>query len=313
MLRWATLEISSPKGSPATLARGSDTTRRDFYPRRRDRRSKQADSRNEDLRQLLFELALALLPLGITPSSFSKLAREAFIRAAAGHARLRNGKVNHSKVAALTGLPRKNIRRILNHPSVSGLESDAATGMPSERVVRGWLTNKRFLTRNGRPKTLLISRGTLSFDRLVKDHAGDVSPRAVLEELMRSRTVRRTRERLALQTSKLPPTRNGLGLLERVIPTLVDGLRIASCQSASVFDSTHYRLSLQAATEAELTLIRQRCSSAVHSLLHGLRESLEHELTTPIRKRPSTHALTLTVLLADTLRTDKTVDARPPR
>lgn len=242
---------------------------------------------------------MALLPRGITPSGFSKLAREAFIRAAAGHARLLNGKVNHSKVAALTGLPRKDISRILNRPPASGLESDTIPRMPSERVVRGWLTDHRFLTRSGRPKTLALSQGTLSFDRLVKEYAGDVSPRAVLEELLRSRTVRRNEERISLQASKLPNPRASLGPLARVIPTLVDGLRIAA-QPASTLDSVLYRLSLQAATEAELTLIRQRCSSAVHSLLHGLRESLEHEFTIPIRKRASTHALTLTVLLADT-------------
>jgi len=273
-------------------------------PRRKDCRPKQTDSRDTDLRQLLFELALALLPRGITPSGFSRLAREAFVRAAAGHARLRNGKVNHSKVAALTGLPRKDIKRILNQPSACGLEAETTTRMPSERVVRGWLTDRRFITRNGRPKTLAISQGTFSFDRLVKEYAGDVSPRAVLEELMRSRTVRRTDERLSLQTSKLPTPRAGLGVLARVIPTLVDGLRIASRHSASSLDSALFRLSLQAATEAELTLIRQRCSSAVHSLLHGLRESLEHEFTVPIRKRSSTHALTLTILLADTQATE---------
>lgn len=60
-----------------------------------------------------------------------------------------------------------------------------------------------------------------------------------------------------------------------------------------------YRLRLHAATEAELALIRQRCSSAVQSLLDGLNESLEHELTIPVRKRSSAHALTVTVLLVD--------------
>lgn len=172
--------------------------------------------------------------------------------------------------------------------------------MPSERVVQGWLTDRRFLTLQNRPKSLVISRGTLSFERLVKEHGGDVSPRAVLEELVRSRTVRRAGERLELQATRLPNPRGGLGPLARVIPTLVDGLRIASRQSSSTIGSVLYRLRLQATTEAELALIRQRCSSAVQSLLHGLKESLEHEFTRPVRKRSSTHALNVTVLLAGT-------------
>jgi len=282
------------------LPRASDTIRRNSRLRSEQRKPARKNSGNADLEQLLFELAVALLPRGITPNRFSYLAREAFIRAAAGHARMRNGKVNHSKIAALTGLPRKEIRRILNRPPTIGSEPDATTRMPSDRVVSGWLTDRRFLTRHGRPKVLAIGGEAPSFDRLVKEYGGDISPRAVLEELMRSRTVLRVGERVELQTSKLPDPTAGLGSLARVIPTLVDGLRIASRQPAPTIGSALYRLTLQATTEAERILIRQRCSSAVQSLLQGLKESLEHEFTIPTRKRPSTHALTVTVLLADT-------------
>jgi hypothetical protein len=171
--------------------------------------------------------------------------------------------------------------------------------MPSERVVDGWLNDRRFLTRHGRPKHLVVGGGTFSFERLVKEYGGDVSPRAVLEELLRSKAVRRTGQRLDLQAFKLPSRRNRLGLLARIIPTLVDGLRIATHEPVSAIDSRLYRLRLHAATEAEFALIRQRCSSAVQSLLHGLRESLDHDVTISTRKRPSTRTLTVTVLLVD--------------
>ena len=213
---------------------------------------------------------------------------------------MRSGKINHSKVAALTGLPRKEIRRLLKSPSTTDLEPGTPSAMPSERVVRGWLTDRRFLTRRGRPKSLAVGGDTLSFDRLVKIYGGDVSPRAVLEEVLRSRMIRRSGERLVLKASKPVNANSGLGSLSRVIPTIIDGLRIASSQPISRIDSMLYRIKLRAANEAELVLIRQRCSSAVQALLHGLQESLEHEFTVPTRKRSSTHALTLTALLADT-------------
>lgn len=260
---------------------------------------KHKEGANSDLRRLLFELALVLLPCRISPSRFSRLAREAFIRAAAGHARLRNGKVNYSKVAALTGLPRKEIGRILKQPSTC-LEPDSSMArMPAERVLRGWLTDRRFLTRQGRPKSLGISGETFSFERLVKEYGGDISPRAVLEELTRSNWISRIGKRLEIRVSRVPSKRDGLGPLARVIPALVDCLKIASQQPTSSIDSMLYRISLQATTEAELALIRQRCSSAVKSLLRGLEESLEHEFTIPARKRSPAHALAVTVLLAD--------------
>lgn len=280
------------------MTRASRNSHGHFVRRSTERRSSQGDSRNADLEQLLFELASTLLPCGITPGSFSKLARDAFIRAAASHARMRNGKVNHSKVAALTGLPRKEISRALNQRS-SSLEKDSTAHMPSARVVRGWLTDRRFLTGKGHPKSLATSGETLSFERLVKEFGGDVSPRAILEELMRSRTVRRVGKKLELRVHRLRYPRAGLGQLARVIPTLVDGLRIAGHQPASNIDSMLHRLILRTTTEAELALVRARCSSAAQSLLQGLKESLEHELTTPSRKHLSTHALAVTILLAD--------------
>lgn len=179
------------------------------------------------------------------------------------------------------------------------LKQDPTTQPPSERVVRGWLTDRRFLTPQGRPKSLATSGPSFSFERLVKEYGGDVSPRAVLEELVRSGTARRAGKGVKLQASKLRYG-GGLGELTKIMPTLVDGLRIAARQPAGTIDSMLYRLNLRATTEAELALIRQRCSSAVQSLLRGLKESLEHEFTIPGRKPFSAHALTISVLLADT-------------
>ena len=175
---------------------------------------------------------------------------------------------------------------------------DSTTHTPSERVVRGWLADRRFLNRQNRPRPLVLAGPGFSFERLVKEYGGDVSPRAVLGELVRSRTARRVGGRLELQVTKLSSPRSSLGPLARVIPTLVDGLRIASAQPSSTIGSMLYRLKLRATTEAELALIRQRCLSATQSLLHGLKESLEHELTRPVRRRSSPHALTVTILLA---------------
>lgn len=166
--------------------------------------------------------------------------------------------------------------------------------------MHGWLTDRRFLTRDGRPKSLTVGGAKSSFVRLVKAHGGDISPRAVLEELMRSRRVRRTGEQLRLETAKLPVPRSGFGALTRIIPTLVDGLRIASREPPSTLDSLLYRLRLHASSAVELSLIRERCSSSVQSLLNGLSESLERQLTVPYRKRTLGHSLTVTVLLGQT-------------
>lgn len=281
------------------MPRASETGQRKFRLRHRAGRSKPQEGRNADLEQLLTELAFVLLPRGITPERFSKLAHEAFIRAAAERSLLRNGRINRSKVAALTGLSRREIKRVLDLDTTS-LEPDHSARTPSERVVQGWLIDPRFLTKRGHPKTLAIRGLGSSFQRLVKEYGGDISPRAILEELRRSRAVRNVGHRVELRVSKLSDLKARLGSFTRVIPTLIDGLRIASVESKSKTGSLLYRLRLHANSETELSLIRKRCLSGIQSLLHGLDDSLQHQLTIPTRRRTFRRALNVTVLLADT-------------
>lgn len=250
------------------------------------------------MEQLLVELAFVLLPHGVTPEKFSALAREAFIRAAAERSRLRNGRINRSKVAALTGLSRREIKRILEIDHSASLGGNHT---PSERVVQGWLRDGHFLTKRGRPKLLAISGRESSFQRLVKVYGGDISPRAVLEELARSRTIRKVGRRLELRVSKPRIQKGGSSRFSRVIPVLIDGLRIASTEQKLPVDSQLFRLRLLANSETELTLLRERCQSGIHSLLHGLQYSLKNQLTVPSRRRrTSKHALNITALIADT-------------
>lgn len=281
------------------MPRASETVKPGLSPRQREAKLPQ-ESRNADLEQLLVELAFALLPRGITPQRFSSLAREAFIKAAADRSRLRNGRVNRSKVAALTGLTRKEIKRILDREqsrSSRRLYRSACT--PSERVVQGWMTDRRFLTKQGEPKMLVTDGGHSSFRCLVKDYGGDISPRAVLEHLQASKAVKVFGRRLELRLAKIPMERGHLGALSRVLPALIDGLKIASLGRRSPSDPLMYRVRLNASSEAELALMRERCQSAVKSLLHGLQQSLEYQITTPVRKRTKGHTLDITILLAD--------------
>lgn len=241
-----------------------------------------------------------LLPRGVTPQRFSRIARQAFIRAAAERSRLKNGRINRSKVAALTGLTRREIKQILDLDQSSATPKANRSGRtPSARVVQGWLTDRRFLTKQGRPKMLTNHGGKSSFQRLVKDYGGDISPRAVLEELAHSKAIRIVGRQLELRAAKFSSQKAQLGALSRVLPALIDVLRIASVERRNQLDPLLYRLRLHADSETELGLIRERCQSGIKSLLEGLQESLEHQVTIPVRKRTAGHTIHVTVLLAD--------------
>ena len=66
------------------------------------------------LQTFLLELASLLLSRGMTPARFNQMAKLAFVQAAGEISRLRNGRVNQSRVAALTGMRRGEVRKLLS-------------------------------------------------------------------------------------------------------------------------------------------------------------------------------------------------------
>ena len=247
------------------------------------------------LRQLLTELAYVLLPRGMTPKRFSDLARYAFVQAAADISRLRNGRVNHSRVAAQTGLTRAEVKRLLME-AIHDTTSHSDT--PLEKVIYAWRTDREFVTRKGRPKTLRLAGSKNSFARLVKKHGGDVPYRAVLDELRRVRAVSESRDTVQLRAVRLPDGHN-FAFLSSVVPTLIDGLRIAATKARSNSLSIR-RITLPADTEADLAILRDRCVASTQSMLNGLALSLGTQVTVPRRRnRSPAHRLTISVLLAE--------------
>ena len=150
------------------------------------------------LENLLNELALILLPRGMTPNWFAELTRVAFVRAASKMSRLQNGRVNVSRVAAKTGLRRAEIAGLLKRrpPNLQRFVETAV-----DRVIDGWCSDREFLTKGGRPKRLKMSGHYASFARLVAKCGVDVPPKAILDELRQIGAVRDLKGDLQLSAS----------------------------------------------------------------------------------------------------------------
>ena len=257
------------------------------------------------LQELLTELAFVLLPRGMTPKRFGELARSAFVQAAANMSKLRNGKVNHSRIAAQTGLSRANVKRLLRSNVFDSVRPDQT---PIRRVISAWRTDRKFANRDGRPKRLRISGSSGSFTGLVKKYGGDVPHRAVLDELRRIGAVSGDRDSVQLQPSHHLYQRHDFVFLSPVLPALVDGIRIASSKTSSGPASSIHRLSLPVTSEVDLAIVRDRCASSAKAMLDGLGHSLGTQVTVPKRRRKSAYSFTITVLLAEnqTKRTQST-------
>jgi len=246
------------------------------------------------LQDLLTEFALVLLPRGVTPKWFGELARSAFVRAAADISRLRNGRVNHSRVAAQTGLTRADVKRLLKQKE---FEASKRGLTAVEKVVEGWRADAEFLSRPGQSKRLRISGRRGSFAHLVRKYGGDVTHRAVLDELRRVGAVHESGGTVELRRSFHLRQGNNFAFLSPVIPLLIDGLRLASKRNSSN-QSSIQRLELPAETDIDLAIVRERCASSAQSMLEGLAHSLRVRDVAARRRSPA-RSITVTVLVAE--------------
>ena len=258
----------------------------------------ESDRGHAVLRELLRELALTLVPRGMTPKVFGELSRHAFVHAAVQISRQAHGRVNHSRVAALTGLSRAEVKRILlNGESVNVIGRSAE--LPIERVLHAWRVDRRFIDSLGHPKRLRVSGTSTSFACLAKLYGGDVPHRAVLEELRRIGAVRREGKDVVLTTTRAVQRRRRLTSLSLVLPALIDGIRLAAVCEASHKPPAIFRLAIPVKSDLNATVVRERCLSTVATMLNGLEESLGGQIVSSRSRRDHPYSFVVTVLLAE--------------
>jgi hypothetical protein len=207
------------------------------------------------LQDLLELLAPVMFAHGITPATITDLAKNALVISAARNARMSTGRVNQSRVAAVTGLTRAEVRRRLAAPSRLAPPSSRALDR-SARVVAGWLRDPAFLDRHGKPRKLTLNAGAYSFAELVRLHSGDVPPRVVLEQLKTRGLVRLETNGVSLRSRRkafggAPPS----ALLD-VFPYVSDLLSTAATERGRL--AYAQRVHMIADTESQAILLTDR-------------------------------------------------------
>jgi len=244
----------------------------------------------------------------MTPKTFGELSRSAFVQAAADRSRLRNGRINHSRVAAQTGLTRADVKRLLNRDTSA--EPFASPETPVEKVINGWRCDPQFSNGRGSPRLLSIAGKRPSFSALARKYAGDVPHKAVLDELRRMKAVLTSVEHVQLRAQAQLRIRHSFGFLSPVMPVLIDGLRIASENLRPDPSTSIQRLLIPINTDVDLAFVRERCRSTAKAMLDGLAYSLDVQGKLTKRKRGASYSYAVTILLTES-RTKK-VPQLPP-
>lgn len=135
-------------------------------------------------------LANLLLDHGLgVPELYSAL-KWAFVQEAARRQTARNQALNASRIAAVTGLTRHEVARLLKARAAPDA-LQAKQRQRGNRVLLGWHTDAAFLTKDGKPRALPYE-GEASFSTLARQFSGDIPPRAMLDELLALGAVKET-------------------------------------------------------------------------------------------------------------------------
>lgn len=133
---------------------------------------------------ILRPLVRILIRYGLSCSEFSELAKQLYVDVADKDYAISGKKQTVSRIAVLTGLCRKEVLKIR---SQLDSDSNAAVGPVNRanRVILGWLNDSEFLDEHGKPAIVPLRGEAGSFEVLVKRYSGDITSRAILDELIR--------------------------------------------------------------------------------------------------------------------------------
>ena len=170
------------------------------------------ESLQKAVTRVLSPLVRLLLRHGVSHAEFANWAKQAYVDEADNHFGLDGKSPTVSRTAIITGINRKEVKRIRELPSEVG--TGVSKHNRAVRVVTGWLQDDFFQNSRGQPKPLVYGDPEDSFNQLVKRFGGDVPARAMLDELVRVGTVKHVNGKVSLLHKGYVPHQSESALLD---------------------------------------------------------------------------------------------------
>lgn len=137
-------------------------------------------------------LVRILLRQGISFAEFSEVAKAVYVEVAVKDFKVAGRKATRTRIAVMTGLTRKEVKRVIDEAVKERYELKTNYNRLG-RVLVGWHTDSDFTGPYGLPLELRYESqdpDELTFSVLVRRHSGDMSPRSILDELIRVGAIR---------------------------------------------------------------------------------------------------------------------------
>ena len=169
-------------------------------------------------RTMIRPVVRVLIHNGVTYSEFCKLAKAQFVEVCANDFGLQGRPTNMSRIATMTGIDRKEVKRVKD--ALEQSDPVAETQHAQDRLTRilsAWHQDPNYLNDAGEPVILAadIESERLSFPGLVKLYGGDIPVSTILKELVGSGCIEKTSngDLRALKRFYVPANNNPESLL----------------------------------------------------------------------------------------------------
>lgn len=161
--------------------------------------------------KLLRPLVRVLLRHGVSHDALAELGRRAFVEEGFAHMQRSGKRPTVSGVSALTGLSRKEVKR-LSEADFDTLGAAANRRNRAIQVISGWTNDPDFRS-GAEPAVLRLDGDGASFAELVRRYSGDVTPVAMLGVLRESGNLALDDDRVELKQKAYIPLDTPLDLL----------------------------------------------------------------------------------------------------
>ena len=147
-------------------------------------------------------LVRLLIEKGITFPQFRDLMKDLYVEVANQQFSLDNKKPSDSRIFVLTGVHRKDIKRLREQSESTSPIVTSSASLSGELVAR-WTSMPEYLDKRGKPAPLLKTKkeNQPSFDQLVSSVSKDVRPKVILDEWLRLNVIRLKDDYIVLNQS----------------------------------------------------------------------------------------------------------------
>jgi len=225
---------------------------------------------------VLRPIAKILLRYGIGFHEFAEIAKSAFVDVASSEHGIRGRPTNISRVAVMTGLTRKEVRRIRDQIETQQHTVVSRT-TPLWDVLHYWHADDDFIDADGGPITLPFHGAENSFENLVRKYGGDIPAGAMRTELKRVGAVIESDEgELKVVMRSFRPA----GDLDVLVNSLIHGvypLLSTVCHNTDADRDGATRAQRiafsQNIKQAYLPIIRRTCLDRIHDFTKAIDDS----------------------------------------